>query len=47
MPVVASHGKLHIDFILGGEREVDDGENEGGLERTNVRVKGFIGVERG
>jgi hypothetical protein len=36
-----------IDFFLAGEREVDDGEDEGGLERRNGRLKVFIGVERG
>ena len=32
-----------IDMFLAGEREVnDDGENEGGLEKKNGRMKAFI-----
>ena len=34
-----------IDFFLAGEREVNDGENEGGLKKRNGRMKVFIGSE--
>jgi hypothetical protein len=34
-----------IDLCLAGEREVNDGENEGGLETRNGRMKVFIGVQ--
>lgn len=34
-----------IDFFFAGEREVNDGENEGRLERRNGRMKVFIGVQ--
>ena len=34
-----------IDFFLVREREVNDGENEGRLERRNGRMRVFIGVE--
>ena len=35
-----------IDF-LAGEREVNGGEKEEGLERRNGRIKVFIGVKGG
>ena len=43
--VLAHH--CMIDLFLAGEREVNDGGNEGGLERRNDGTKVFIGVEGG
>jgi hypothetical protein len=44
--LLASEGPCPpLTYFMAGEREVNGGEKEGGLEKKNARMKVFIGVQ--